>query len=126
MISPTKTASACGGKAQPWGTVVTAEGSVVVVLEEVVGNGGTVGGAGVRMVCVSWRAVTEGAHTANAHTVPRRKTVIATLSLSAVPRNTATMGFNPTRKRIARNSDIWFVVSAVVVAFALVGWAFFG
>jgi hypothetical protein len=36
------------------------------------------------------------------------------------------MGFNPTRKRIARNSDIWFVVSAVVVAFALVGWAFFG
>ncbi|MTA93272.1 MAG: hypothetical protein F2545_02815 [Actinobacteria bacterium] len=48
------------------------------------------------------------------------------MSPSAVSRNTATMGFNPTRKRIARNSDIWFVISAVVVALALVGWAFFG
>jgi hypothetical protein len=36
------------------------------------------------------------------------------------------MGFNPTRKRIARRTDIWFVVSAVGVAFALVAWAFLG
>lgn len=36
------------------------------------------------------------------------------------------MGFNPTRKRVARSSDIWFVVSAVVVAGVLVAWAFLG
>lgn len=36
------------------------------------------------------------------------------------------MGFNPTRKQIARKSDIWFVIAAVAVAFALVAWAFLG
>lgn len=36
------------------------------------------------------------------------------------------MGFNPTRKRVARSSDIWFVASAVIVACALVAWAFLG
>jgi hypothetical protein len=36
------------------------------------------------------------------------------------------MGFNPTRKQLARKSDIWFVAMAFVVAFALVGWAFLG
>ena len=36
------------------------------------------------------------------------------------------MGFNPTRKRVARSTDIWFVTAAIVVAFALVAWAFLG
>ena len=36
------------------------------------------------------------------------------------------MGFNPTRKQVARQTDIWFVVAAVTVAFALVAWAFLG
>jgi hypothetical protein len=36
------------------------------------------------------------------------------------------MGFNPTRKQIARKSDIWFVIAAVAVAFVLVAWAFLG
>jgi hypothetical protein len=36
------------------------------------------------------------------------------------------MGFNPTRKRIARGTDIWFVIAALSVASALVAWAFFG
>ena len=36
------------------------------------------------------------------------------------------MGFNPTRKRIARSTDIWFVIAALSVASALVAWAFFG
>ena len=40
--------------------------------------------------------------------------------------DTRHMGFNPTRKRVARPSDIWFVVAAVAVAFALVAWAFLG
>ena len=53
VIWPTNTASAWGGNAQPWGTVVTADGSVVVVLEEVVGNGATVVGVGLRRASVS-------------------------------------------------------------------------
>ena len=36
------------------------------------------------------------------------------------------MGFNPTRKRIARSTDIWFVIAALSIASALVAWAFFG
>lgn len=36
------------------------------------------------------------------------------------------MGFNPTRKRVARSTDVWFVAAAITVAFALVAWAFFG
>jgi hypothetical protein len=116
--------------------VVTAEGSVVVVVEVVVGNGATVVGTGVLTASMRWCAATEDAQTPTALVVARRNTknwrrtfstlAITTLSLSATPRNTAVMGFNPTRKRIARPSDIWFVVSAVVVAFALVGWAFLG
>lgn len=40
--------------------------------------------------------------------------------------DTGDMGFNPTRKQIARKTDIWFVVAAIAVAFALVAWAFLG
>lgn len=40
--------------------------------------------------------------------------------------DTEDMGFNPTRKQVARKTDIWFVIAAVSVAFALVAWAFFG
>ena len=40
--------------------------------------------------------------------------------------DTRDMGFNPTRKQVARKTDIWFVVAAVTVAFALVAWAFLG
>jgi hypothetical protein len=36
------------------------------------------------------------------------------------------MGFNPTRKRVARSTDIWFVTAAITIASALVAWAFFG
>jgi hypothetical protein len=36
------------------------------------------------------------------------------------------MGFNPTRKQVARKSDIWFVAMAIGVALVLVGWAFLG
>lgn len=36
------------------------------------------------------------------------------------------MGFNPTRKRVVRTTDIWFVVAAISVACALVAWAFLG
>jgi hypothetical protein len=40
--------------------------------------------------------------------------------------DTGGMGFNPTRKQVARKTDIWFVIAAVTVAFALVAWAFLG
>jgi hypothetical protein len=36
------------------------------------------------------------------------------------------MGFNPTRKQVARKSDIWFDRMAIAVAVVLVAWAFFG
>ena len=36
------------------------------------------------------------------------------------------MGFNPTRKRVARSTDLWFVVAAIVVSLALVAWGFLG
>jgi hypothetical protein len=36
------------------------------------------------------------------------------------------MGFNPTRKQVARKSDIWFVGMAIAVSVVLVVWAFFG
>lgn len=108
----------------------------MVVVEVVVGKGATVVGVGVRTASTRGAAVTDETHIPTALVTTRRNTknwrrtfstlVITKLSLSATPRDTAVMGFNPTRKRIARNSDIWFVISAVVVAFALVGWAFFG
>lgn len=36
------------------------------------------------------------------------------------------MGFNPTRKQVARKSDVWFVGMALCVATVLVAWAFLG
>lgn len=36
------------------------------------------------------------------------------------------MGLDPTRKRVARKTDIWFVISAVGIALALVAWGFLG
>lgn len=36
------------------------------------------------------------------------------------------MGFDPTRKRVVRRSDIVFVVAAIAVSLALVAWALFG
>ena len=36
------------------------------------------------------------------------------------------MGLDPTRKRVARKTDIWFVVAALVSAAALVAWGFLG
>jgi hypothetical protein len=36
------------------------------------------------------------------------------------------MGFNPYRKFTARPSDYVFVGLAILIALALVGWAFFG
>jgi hypothetical protein len=36
------------------------------------------------------------------------------------------MGFNPHRKRVARRSDIVFVVGAVIAVLALLAWAFLG
>ncbi len=40
--------------------------------------------------------------------------------------DTAVVGFNPYRKFKAKPSDYVFVVAGVLVAVALVGWAFFG
>jgi hypothetical protein len=36
------------------------------------------------------------------------------------------MGLNPHRTRVPRRSDIIFVVAAIVLAVALVAWAFLG
>lgn len=36
------------------------------------------------------------------------------------------MGFDPQRRRVARKTDIVFVLSAVAVALALLAWAFLG
>lgn len=36
------------------------------------------------------------------------------------------MGLDPTRKRVARKTDIWFVAAALVAAAALVTWGFLG
>jgi len=36
------------------------------------------------------------------------------------------MGFNPNRRRVARPTDIVFVVSAVVAVLALLAWTVFG
>jgi len=39
---------------------------------------------------------------------------------------TAAMGFNPDRRRVARRTDIVFVIAAVVAVLALVAWALLG
>lgn len=36
------------------------------------------------------------------------------------------MGFNPHRRRVARRSDLLFVAAAVLLAAALLAWAFLG
>lgn len=36
------------------------------------------------------------------------------------------VGFNPYRKFVARKADYVFVAAAIIAAFALVFWAFFG
>ena len=36
------------------------------------------------------------------------------------------MGLDPTRKRVARRTDVVFVVAALVAAAALVAWGFLG
>ena len=36
------------------------------------------------------------------------------------------MGLDPTRKRVARKTDVWFVASAIAIALALVAWGFLG
>jgi hypothetical protein len=36
------------------------------------------------------------------------------------------VGFDATRKRVKRRTDIVFVIAAVAAAFGLVAWAFFG
>ena len=33
------------------------------------------------------------------------------------------MGYNPYRSRVARKSDVWFVVAAVVVVLGVLAWA---
>lgn len=63
--------------------------------------------------------------------VSRRKAVKGTLTGSVDDGkgnmgNTGHMGFNPHRKQKRRPSDIIFVVAALVVASALVAWAFLG
>ena len=35
------------------------------------------------------------------------------------------MGYNPYRTRVSRKSDLWFVLSAVVVILGFVAWAAF-
>lgn len=36
------------------------------------------------------------------------------------------MGFDPQRRRVARKTDIVFVVSAIIVSLVLLAWAFLG
>jgi hypothetical protein len=36
------------------------------------------------------------------------------------------MGFDPTRRRVERRTDVWFVVGALAVAAALIAWGFLG
>ena len=49
--------------------------------------------------------------------------------LRGVPANqrqTGPMGMDPTRRHVRRNSDYVFVAAALIVAVALVAWAFLG
>ncbi len=41
-------------------------------------------------------------------------------------RQTGPMGMDPTRRHVRRNSDYVFVATALIVAVALVAWAFLG
>ncbi len=41
-------------------------------------------------------------------------------------RQTVPMGMDPTRRHVRRNSDYVFVAAALIVAVALVAWAFLG
>ena len=105
---------------------MTADGSVVVVVDDVLDvvdevvddSGGTV------VVSVGAATDTAGnAHTPAATTTEKiRRRIGLTLSMG----DTGAMGFNPTRKRVARGTDVWFVAAAVVVSLALVMWAFLG
>jgi len=35
------------------------------------------------------------------------------------------MGYNPYRTRVSRKSDVWFVLTAVIVILGVVAWALF-
>ena len=41
-------------------------------------------------------------------------------------RHTGLLGMDPTRRHVRRNSDYVFVAAALIVAVALVAWAFLG
>lgn len=112
--------------------MVTADGNVVVVV---------VGGAVVVVATtenpnasvppLAWPTSGNVAATPQHSATTTRARIPATLATSMLATSsdtgdTCAMGFNPTRKRIARQSDIWFVVSAVVVALSLVAWALLG
>jgi uncharacterized membrane protein len=112
--------------------VVTAEGNVVVV---VVGAVVVVVAATVNLAASVPPATAPSIGNENntpqhsaTTTLARIPATLATsmLATSADSGDTGPMGFNPTRKRVARPSDIWFVVSAVVVALSLVAWALLG
>lgn len=133
--------------------MVTAEGNVVVVVDDVVvvTRGATHPTTGMVVAAPS----VEGGHktgtddvvvvvapdaamgdiatnaAANNGRANRERRILDTLVMTnthdwALQQRYWSMGFNPTRKQIARKSDIWFVVAAVAVAFALVAWAFLG
>ena len=40
--------------------------------------------------------------------------------------DTEPMGFDPSRRRVSRRTDVVFVVAAVVAVVALLAWALFG
>ncbi len=54
----------------------------------------------------------------NGHGCPRRT--------AADVGQTDPMGMDPTRRHVRRNSDYVFVAAALIVAVALVAWAFLG
>jgi hypothetical protein len=52
--------------------------------------------------------------------------IVAKLGAWLIQGDTCRMGFDPQRRRVTRRSDIWFVVSAIIVALVLLTWAFVG
>ena len=48
------------------------------------------------------------------------------LGASRIASDTGPMGFDPQRRRVARKTDIVFVVSAIIVSLVLLAWAFLG
>ena len=124
-----KATSAGVGTGQPAGIWIKEPGSLIVSI-----SGGGAGGSGVAPTDAAGQpavSVTPAAASAILHQVLATRARLPIRSRSVVapesdPAILTTVGYNPYRKFQARPSDYLLVALAVIVAIALVAWAFLG